>query len=233
VKLQDVVVATVTWARSDDEAECLLRSLDSLRRVGLHVVVADRGGHPQFLRRLASLHGLAVSVAPAPGLVAQVQDAMARAGTLGTRFILYTEPDKLLFFETGLRDFLARAPAGDDIGAVLAARSAESLGTFPRVQRYTERVFNILAAEQIGTSGDYCYGPFLMHHTLLAAVTGLPHHLGWGWRPATLVAARRRAHRIVHLEGDYDCPPDQRHENETERIYRIRQLSENLLGLAS
>jgi hypothetical protein len=201
--------------------------------MGIPVVVADRGDDSVFLQRLVTMDGLAVSVAPAPGLVIQAQDALARAGAFGTRFILYTESDKLFFFESGLREFLARAPADDDIGVVLAARSPASFATFPRLQRYTEGVFNDLAAEQFGAHGDYCYGPFLMHRTLLPTVVRLPHDLDWGWRPATFAAVRRHGTRLVHLEGHYPCPPDQREEGKVDQAHRIRQLSQNLLGLLS
>jgi hypothetical protein len=37
--------------------------------------------------------------------------------------------------------------------------------------------------------------------------------------------------RVVQLTDDYPCPPDQRHEDDRERTHRLRQLSQNILGL--
>src|SRR4051812_2468207 len=136
----DVTVATMTWARTPAEADLLERALDALTRIGAGVIVADRGSDAAFLSRLQAHRALEVVVATRPGLVAQVQDSVARAARHQTRFLFYTEPDKLGFFEHGLGDFLDRAPAGDDVGVVLAARSPGGFATFPPMQRYTESV---------------------------------------------------------------------------------------------
>src|SRR3954469_12538048 len=130
----DVTVATMTWARTPAEADLLERSLHALTRLGARVIVADRGSDAAFLSRLQAHRGLETVVATRPGLVAQVQDSLARAARHETRFLFYTEPDKLLLFEQGLGDFLHRAPAGDDVGVVLAARSAGGFSAFPPVQ---------------------------------------------------------------------------------------------------
>jgi hypothetical protein len=153
MQASDVVIATVTWARSDREADHLVRSLATLKASGLPIVVADRGASERFVERLQAIGGIDVEVTRLPGLVAQAQDAIARAATVGRRYVLYTEPDKSAFFEHGLADFLQSAPAADG-GVVLAARSPASMATFPSVQRYTEGVFNHLAGEQLGVPGD-------------------------------------------------------------------------------
>jgi hypothetical protein len=46
-------------------------------------------------------------------------------------------------------------------------------------------------------------------------------------------AAHRERIPIEHVVSDLPCPLEQRHEGDAERAYRIRQLSENLLGLVS
>jgi hypothetical protein len=38
---------------------------------------------------------------------------------------------------------------------------------------------------------------------------------------------------IVHLAGDYECPLDQRTEDDAERLHRLRQLSQNIDGLTA
>jgi hypothetical protein len=227
----DVTVATMTWARSAAEADLVERGLSALHRLGLHVTVADRGTDAAFLARLNTRSGLDVTVTTRPGLVAQIQDSFALAARHDTRFLLYTEPDKLPFFETGLPAFVREAPADEDVGIVIAARSPRSFDTFPPMQRYTETVVNDLCARMIGAATDYCYGPFLMHRSLVAHIAALPQQLGWGWRPSTFLAARRQGLRVVARMDDYPCPPDQRDEDDRERAHRLQQLSDNVLGL--
>jgi hypothetical protein len=227
-----IAVATISWARSRDEEPVLERSLRRLSETGLPIVVADRGTNAHFTERLRGLNKDLQIVVPAEqGLVRQAQAAVAAAARLATPFILYVEPDKEEFFAARLMGFLQRAPAEHGIGVVLASRSTSALATFPPLQQYTERVFNDLCGEVTGTPGDYCYGPFLLHRALVPHVLRAKPALGWGWRPSTFVAAHRQALRIVHLVDEHTCAVDQRQENYAERQHRIRQLSENLLGL--
>ena len=226
-----VAVATMTWARSPAEESLLLRSLELLAQSGLPIAVADRGTSAAFTKALSCRAGIRVVVPDAPGLVAQVKASFQLAAAFRTPRILYVEPDKEAFFERRLGAFLRGAPAGDDVGVVLAARSAASFATFPPTQRYTESVINTLTGEQVGAAGDYSYGPFLVHRRLLPQLAHLDGRLGWGWRHFVFRVARRQGLRVAHVTGDYPCPPEQRHEDEAERRHRLRQLSENLLGL--
>jgi hypothetical protein len=227
----EVAVATITWARSPGEERRLGRSLGLLADSGLPVAVADRGTSAVFAERLRRLPGFSVTVPPAQGLVAQVQASFGLAATFGTPFILYVEPDKGLFFERRMSEFLRLAAGQSDVGIVLASRSAESFQTYPPMQRYTEGVINNLCAQRIGLAGDYSYGPFLMNRALLPHVAGQEHHLGWGWRHFVFLTARREGFRVVQVTDDYPCPPDQRCEDDAERTHRMRQLSQNILGL--
>ena len=226
-----VAVATITWPRSTEEEELLARSLKLLAEAGLPVGVADRGTSAPFSQRLKQLPGFRVTIPSTPGLVPQVQASIALAATFGTRFILYVESDKELFFENRLRDFVRHAPDHDDVGVVLASRSEESFQTFPEMQRYTEGIANHLCGQRLRCPGDFFYGPFLMTRTLLSHISNLDARLGWGWRPSTFVAAQRRGLHLLHVIDDHCCPPSQQNENDAEQIHRIRQLSENILGL--
>src|SRR4051812_42261621 len=157
-----VCVATVTWARDEDEERLLRRSLLLLAGSGLPVVVADRETAPEFTRFLSSDGRFRVaSPLRTPGLVGQVQASLAAAVDTGADFVLYTEPDKEQFFTSGLQQFLAAAQPGERTGAVLAARSETSYATFPPLQRFTEGAINELCRQFIGPPGDYSYGPFL------------------------------------------------------------------------
>ena len=164
-------------------------------------------------------------------LTGQVQATLDEAARANPDFILYTESDKARFFENGLGDFLRRADLGDRTGAVLAARSEASFATFPVLQQFTERTINELCGEFIGTPGDYSYGPFLLHRALVPRLAAIPPSIGWGWRHFVFATAARAGYKIHHVVGDYPCPPDQREENDAERLHRLRQLQQNIQGL--
>jgi hypothetical protein len=226
-----VAVATITWARSPVEEAQLRRSLQVLAAWGLPVAVADRGVNPGFVDFLEGLEGVSVTVPAAAGLVAQVQASFGVAAAFDRDFILYTEPDKEFFFAHGISSFLRCVTQAASVGVVLASRSPESFASFPPMQRYTEGVINHLCSERFGVAGDYSYGPLVISRALLPHVAALRHDLGWGWRPSVCLAAHRAGLQIVHVVGDYPCPLDQRCEDEPERLHRLRQLSQNVMGL--
>jgi hypothetical protein len=227
----NVAVATITWARSASEETLLRRSLDRLARSGLHIAVADTGESATFLDYLKSAGTFSVTVPRPGGMIGQVKASFDLAARLGPDRILYTEPDKELFFSHGLEKFLQRASEHARAGVVLAARSDESYATFPPLQRYAESVINHLDATFFGTGGDYSYGPFVMHRALLETVAGLRTDLGWGWRHFVFAEAHRRGMQLVHVTGDHPCPPEQQREDDEDGRHRLRQLSQNILGL--
>jgi len=229
--MSQITVATMTWVRTPQEEALLRRALTSLAGCGLPVAVADSGISPDFLHFLERLPEFSVTVPADTGLVAQIKASFRTAAIRGSRYILYTEPDKEFFFERRLADFVEAVIDHPDAGVILAARSPESLLTFPPMQRYTEGVINHLCGELIGVECDYSYGPFLLNRTLLPFVDAMQPTLGWGWRHFIFRAAHRQGHRVLPVTGDYPCPDDQRTEDDGERAHRIRQLSENVLGL--
>lgn len=224
-------IATVTWARDEQEQRLLRKSLLLLADRGLPIVVADRDSGTGLRDFLASRPQFRLVSPRGPSLVGQIQASLGEAARTDAEFILYTESDKALFFETALEDFIRRADLADRTGAVLAARSAASFATFPSLQQFTERTINQLCAEFIGATGDYSYGPFLLHRALVPRLAAIPADAGWGWRHFVFAAAARHGYRIGHIVGDYPCPPDQREENDVERLHRVRQLQQNVRGL--
>jgi hypothetical protein len=229
-----LAVATITWARTPFEEEQLCRSLERLADEHLPVAVADAGSDPDFTAFLSRLPGFEVAVPSERGLVAQVMASMSLAARFDTPFILYTESDKALFFERGLRTLIRRAQErrqGCDLGVALASRSPESFQTYPPMQRYTEGVINHLCGELIGSPGDCSYGPFVLTRALVPQLLTMRQHLGWGWRHFAFRAAHRLGLGVDHVIDEHRCPPDQRVEDDAERLHRLRQLSENILGL--
>ena len=226
-----IAIATITWARSPGEEALLRRSLTLLANTRCPVAVADTATSAPFAEFLRQLPGFHIDVPSEQGLVPQIKVSLQLAVTLGRPFILYTEPDKDLFFAERMTEFVRLAPDERDVGVVLASRSPESFATFPPMQRYTEGVMNTLCAELIGIAGDYSYGPFLMNGALVPHVQRLQHDVGWGWRPFVFRAAHRECLRLIHVQDDHPCPPGQQCEDEAERAHRIRQLAHNILGL--
>jgi hypothetical protein len=229
--MSHVSVATMTWVRTPKEETLLRQTLTSLAACGLPVAVADSGTSHDFLHFLERLPQFSVTVPADTRLVAQIEASVRTAAVRGSRFILYTEPDKQFFFERRLTDFVEAANDHPDVGVILASRSSESLMTFPPMQRYTEGVINRLCGELIGVECDYSYGPFLFNSALLPFVEAMEPTLGWGWRHFIFRTAHRQGHGVVPVIGDYPCPDEQRTEDAEEREHRIRQLSQNVLGL--
>jgi hypothetical protein len=226
-----LAVVTMTWVRTAEEERRLSRAIDVLASYGHPVVVADRGTSESFTRLLEDRDGVQRVAVSKPGLVPQIKAAVERARRLEPDWLLYVEPDKEQFFHERLPGFLQRALSHDDAALVLAARSPASFATFPPMQRQTEHAFNTLCAHVTGVHGDYLYGPFVMRTTVAAHLHAVSDTLGWGWRPALFMTARRQGHRLLHDVDEHPCPDDQRTEDESDRAHRLRQLSQNVLGL--
>lgn len=115
-------------------------------------------------------------------------------------------------------------------GLVLAGRSTGSNGTFPAIQRYAEGVIDRLTGDFTGVPGDYSYGPFLMRSDLVPHISAADAELGWGWRHVMFAIAHRLGLGISHVVDDFPCPPDQRGEDDAERLHRVKQLDQNRGG---
>jgi hypothetical protein len=224
-------IATMTLARNDPEESLLRESLAALAEIGASVAVCDGGSRSAFIEFLQRLPNFTVVATRQGGLVAQIRSSLQAALEAATPFVVYTEPDKTAFFRRHLRNFAASAPDDPAVGAVLAARSAAAFATFPPMQRFTETTANELCAERCALATDYFYGPFLLRRELVEEIDDLPGRIGWGWRPFLFARAVHRGYRVVSWTGDFECPPDQRQEDEAERLHRVRQLNQNVDGL--
>jgi hypothetical protein len=225
-------IATMTLARTTAEVATLSTALPKLFAHGWPAVVADAASVPSFRESLRQHRDVAVVEPDAPGLVGQIRTALHAAGNGGQDgFILYTEPDKATFFERHLAGFVGAAPRHSDVGIVLAARSEEAFGTFPPAQRVAETAINRLCSQMIGVDTDYSYGPFLINRALIPFVSQLGADVGWGWRHFVFGMAARQRLRVLHITGDFECPPEQRCEDHHDRLHRMRQLQQNVHGL--
>jgi hypothetical protein len=226
-----IAVATMTWGRSEQEEYLLREALTILSREKIVTFVADGGSEPKFIQFLDGLSNFHTVNAASNGVFSQVKHSLVAAVDSGADFILYTEPDKKLFFDRRLNEFLFNAPSEENIGIVLASRSPASFATFPHFQQYTETVINNLCAEIIGQSGDYTYGPFIFNRNLIDSLDLVNHEIGWGWRPFLFAMAQHKGYKIVQLINDFPCPTEQQEDNPGEKIYRMKQLSQNIDGL--
>ncbi|HEU4902040.1 MAG TPA: hypothetical protein VFT06_04585 [Flavisolibacter sp.] len=226
---KDIAIATISWARNREEEEQLRVSLQKLAALQVPVFITDGGSSTDFQNFLHSLPQF--TVLAAKGLWAQAKSSLAGAARSGAQTILYTEPDKEAFFSAHLPQLLQKKPVGKDEGVVLASRSANGFASFPAFQQMTETTINNCCREIIGKEVDYCYGPFFFNSRLVAYLDVLPENCGWGWRPFLFVVAHRLGLPVNALTGDFACPPDQCTDDAGERIYRMKQLAQNIEGM--
>ncbi|RYZ54600.1 MAG: hypothetical protein EOO14_14115 [Chitinophagaceae bacterium] len=224
-----LAIATITWARDKEEEILLGESLTALSRVGIPVFVTDGGSSPAHQEHVRSLPN--VLLFEAKGLWAQAKKSLTEARLAGAKTILYTEPDKLDFFQQHLPTFLESSGWEKGRGVVLAARSATAFASFPAFQQMTERTINRCCAELTGLETDYLYGPFLFDAEILSHLDVLPETCGWGWRSFLFAKAHLLGYKLAEVDGDYFCPPAQRADDQTERVYRMKQLAQNIDGL--
>lgn len=229
---QSLAIATISWARDAHEATVLTSSLTQLSTFGLPLFITDASSDVAYV---AGLQGLpnAMVMGPVKGLWLQTKSSIDAAAATGAEWIFYAEPDKLHFFTQHLRQMLAQIEVDDRNGIYLASRSAAAFATFPAFQQMTETTINRCCAELMGKELDYIYGPFLMNAKLVPYLQSMPDGLGWGWRPYTFMLAHRLGLSIEGFSGDFYCPEDQRQDDQTERIYRMKQMAQNMEGLAA
>jgi hypothetical protein len=233
-----IAVVSMTLARTEAEAGELLRALRALSKSGLPVFLGEGGSGPAFvesLKRLPGTHVCSPDRGARPTLVNQLRTAFAAAQSENPDFFLYTEPDKRTFFNRGLLSLADAARRSErPAGIVVAARSAADFATFPPGQRAAESLMNQVCGEALHLPGDYTYGPLLISRRLIPYLKFVPEDLGWGWRFFLLGIARQLGVPVELCPVPGRCPPSQRGEDdERSRGYRLRQLVQNVTGLAN
>lgn len=230
---QELSIATMTLVRDDEEDQLLRTSMEALAAFGIPVYITDGGSPPSFLEFLRRFPHFTLVDAAANGLFAQVMHSLSAAYASGTPYILYTEPDKILFFQGGLSSFLDRAQPDEKTGILLASRSDAGFGSYPAFQQMTETAINNCCTEVTGRPLDYTYGPFLLNRRLVTYLGQVREDPGWGWRPYTFGVAHHLGLTLQEFRGDFHCPPGQQQDSPKERIYRMRQLEQNIRGIVS
>jgi hypothetical protein len=173
----------------------------------------------------------------APGLFGQVKTSLQIAHDLDPDYILYTEPNKPHFFAEQLAAFVGhateRAAGVEEFGLVLPARNPESLATFPPFQQKTESLMSEMIRFVIGgeTAADYLYGPRMLAPALIQVLDRIDYEIGWGWMSFLVVAAHARGKSIETLAMDLPCPPEERVDDQRERLLRLRQMRDHVNGI--
>ncbi|GAA4742774.1 hypothetical protein [Flavisolibacter ginsenosidimutans] len=227
----ELVIATISLARNPEEERLLRASLPQLASLNVPVFVNDGGSPQSFLHFLRSLPNFIVLQAKEKGVFAQARNSLREAAKTERPFIFYTEPDKEQFFRESLPLLLTSVEVADTLGVCMASRSAKSFATFPAFQQMTETTINNCCKESIGAKTDYCYGPFLLNKKLVSFLDAVNEDIGWGWRPFVFNAAHRLGYKVTTFEKDFFCPENQRTDDAAERLYRMKQLEQNIRGL--
>jgi hypothetical protein len=226
-----ISIATITWARDDDEENLLKNSLQQLAKLNIPVFITDGGSGENFLNFIRSIPNSILLQPEEKGLWMQAKASLSKAFDFGSDFIFYTEPDKLNFFKNSLPQMIEDIEMDKQSGIFLASRSTNAFSTFPSFQQMTETTINNSCKEIIGKSFDYTYGPFVLNRNLIPHLKNFNPDLGWGWRPYAFIIAKRLGYNIDAYKGDFLCPEDQRNDTPKERIYRMRQLAQNIDGI--
>ena len=207
----------------------LRKALSQLSLLQIPVYVTDGGSGDSFIQFLHALPNFTVVKSLGRGLWKQVQSSLDAALSSNRNYVLYTEPDKLDFFKNQLAAFIEAA--NDKMGIVLAARTTEAFASFPAFQQTTETSINFCCAEVTQKHFDYTYGPFILNSKLIPFFKDLPVHIDWGWRPFAFCIAHRLGYEIQAIRAGNFCPIDQRQDDPKERIYRMKQLYQNIEGV--
>lgn len=228
---KDISIATITLARDEQEEALLRLSLKRLATLAIPVFITDGGSPPAFIDFLRSFPHFIVSDTVQKGVWHQAKESLLAAHQHGSKFIFYTEPDKQDFFTHSLPAFFSNLTINDHTGIITVSRSPESFATFPLFQQMTETAINHCCAEIIKQNVDFTYGPVLLNSRLIPYLQLVNEDVGWGWRPYIFNIALRLGYTIDTYEGEFECPAFQQKDNPFEKIYRMKQLAQNIQGL--
>jgi len=230
MNLNNLSIATITWARNEKEEYLLRKSMEQLAKLSIPVFITDGGSGEAFIAFIKTFSNFTILKPAEKGVWAQVKTSLEAAHNFGSDFIFYTEPDKYDFFKQ-LSIVLNEVTVDKQTGIVLAARSQTGFATFPAFQQMTETSINNCCKEIIGKQADYTYGPFILNRSLISYLLTIAEDIGWGWRSLSFGIAHRLGFTIQAIEKYFKCPEEQRNDNPEERVYRIKQLQQHLQGI--
>jgi hypothetical protein len=226
-------IAIVTMARAPSEVEVrrITEGLMLAAALGLPVFVTDHSGNPGVSRSVELPPNVDV-VREDSEMVARVGSSFRRALANHAEVCIYSEPDKIPFFESGL-DRLVLAARQNPQSLVIAARDERAFATVPEGQRKIEAKSNEIAAMFLGVSADYYFGPFAIPGDAAGRyLPGLRSSFGWGWRTYLMGRCILDGMPVVVMDGRFDAPDWNREEDDSaSRLYRLKQFVESVEGI--
>jgi hypothetical protein len=226
----NLAIATMTLDKKGD-ASLMREALSVLARKKYPVYVADGGSSPEFL---ADIGKMGFNIAHASGLTPQFKNAITRASKSSHDCaVLYTEPDKLDWFNKGFDEAVANYLASESYlegkrAFVAVSRTPEQFATFPEHQRFWETRFSDIVEAKIGIRGDWLYGPKFITPEIAAEFRHVNEDFGWGGLTFLLARAHKLGYPIYGINNAASCPVAQR--NEDNAAYRERQFLGNIKG---
>lgn len=235
---ENLVISTITLARSKAEGNLILNSLEMLIDKGIAPIIAvDGGSDREFVEKIESLKGVSIITDKKDGLQGQIKKSLLEAKKTGYRYIFYTEPNKYDFFASQTEIFVDKTMelADNDVnfGIALPSRNQKSYTTFPPFQQYTETVTNNLISSFNGkTYGkDYAYGPRIIESSLVSYLNKIEDDLVWGWMSFLVIIAHRLGKTLHTISLDLPCPENERIETENDKVYRLKQLGDHIKAI--
>jgi len=224
-----IAIVTMTRAASDEEARRISEGLTVAGSFGVPVFVTDQEGQSGLVPGVESLPNLVLASA-ASEMVARVCSTFQRAIEKNAEVCVYTEPDKIPFFRSGLDRFL-QAVQQNPKALVIAARNDAAFATVPAGQRKLESMENEIAAAFLGHRTDYFFGPFAIPRGAVERYLPDVHSLGWGWRTYIMARCILDGMPVVVVDGPFDAPEWNRGEDDADsRLYRLKQFVESVEG---
>ena len=226
-------VAIVTMARAPSEVEVrrITEGLTLAAGMGLPVFVTDHPGNPGVARSVEMLPNVDLARQDSD-MVARVSSSFRRALERGADVCVYTEPDKIPFFQSGLGRLVQTARQNPN-ALVIAARNASAFATVPEGQRFLESRSSEIASAFLGVKADYYFGPFAVPGEAVGRyLPGCWGSLGWGWRTYLMGRCIRDGVPVVIMEGSFEAPEWNRGEDDAaSRLYRLKQFVESVEGV--
>jgi hypothetical protein len=221
----------MTRATTEEEAARLFEGLTYLCALNVPVFVTDNSQHPSLALSIETLPNLHF-VRERSGMVPRICNSLRRAAAERPDVIIYTEPDKLSFFRTGINQLLTTAGQNPS-SLVIAARDECSFATIPSGQRMLESMTRQIVSCFLGHDIDLQFGPFAM--PCPAVERYLPQvrtEFGWGWRTYLIARCLMGGEPLVVCEGRFPAPEWNRHEDDgPSRLYRLQQFIESVEGI--
>jgi hypothetical protein len=217
-------------ATSHGEALRISRGLTLAAALGLPVYVTDHSFNP-------GVKG-AVELLPQLDLFRETSEMVPRIASSFRRALLgqadvcvYSEPDKISFFQSGL-DRLVQLAEQNPVSLVIAARNASAFATVPEGQRKLESMANEIGATFLGHRTDYFFGPFAIPASAVDRyMPVMPPAIGWGWRTYLMARCILEGMPVIILDGSFDAPEWNRGEDDAaSRLYRLKQFVESVDG---